>query len=72
MGLVGRQELEERRPRIFGTRRDVLVHELTHVWQFKRGFNVKSSSLVAQKFGMATIFLKLSENIMRDCIVFAT
>ena len=41
--------------------RDVLVHELTHVWQFKRGFNVKSSSLVAQKFGDGYDFPKGKE-----------
>lgn len=41
--------------------RDVLVHELTHVWQFKRGVNVKSSSLVAQQFGDGYDFPKGKE-----------
>jgi flagellar motor protein MotB len=30
---------------------DVFMHEMTHVWQFRRGFNVKTESLVAQKIG---------------------
>lgn len=31
--------------------RDVFVHEMTHVWQFRRGFSVKSDSIIAQNLG---------------------
>jgi len=31
--------------------RDVFVHEMTHVWQFLRGFRVKTESIVAQNIG---------------------
>lgn len=31
--------------------RDVFVHEMTHVWQFRRGFGVKADRIVAQNLG---------------------
>jgi outer membrane protein OmpA-like peptidoglycan-associated protein len=38
--------------------RDVLAHELTHVWQFRRGDSVKLRSIYAQKIGAGYSFTR--------------